>query len=275
VRLAGRLRTCYAEALITHRHRPAWFARYSYVRLRRFIIVKPYLDMWASRRRGPAGARGSIIATAVIVFLVASALVGASHTRRSLNYIDELRARRALRQLTEPAATSSLCCSELPSFLNLDSGFPDVCGGSPGCNSNSDYEGARSHCEAAGARLCTHDELSAEETKGTGCVFDFHPVWSATPCTVPDSGEASFIAAEGRTGVNSFCPTPDTRLRVRCCADAECDARAPVPATLPPNAALGKPTFQSSVGWGGDSSNAVDGNPTGVRIPPHPHNILL
>jgi hypothetical protein len=228
------------------------------------------------RRFTIAMGQGLLVFTAAVAMMLVVCPVRASSSRRSLNrvviYNGRLSDHQNTLKINQPAPASSLCCSDFASFTNLDAGFPDVCGLSLGCKFDAGYEEARAHCEAVGARLCTHEELSAEEVKGTDCAFENDAVWSATPCIVPESGESSFIAAEGRMGTDPFCPTPNTQLGVGCCADAQCDnfrddsSFLSSPAALPPNAALGKPTFQSSIGWGGDSSNAVDGNPTGVCL---------
>ena len=41
---------------------------------------------------------------------------------------------------------------------------------------------ASSICLAIGARLCTADELQAEETRGSGCAHDREFIWSSTAC---------------------------------------------------------------------------------------------
>jgi arylsulfatase I/J len=46
------------------------------------------------------------------------------------------------------------------------------------------YANARKMCAAAGARLCTADELVSNVAQGTGCGLDKSPVWSSTVCAV-------------------------------------------------------------------------------------------
>jgi hypothetical protein len=62
---------------------------------------------------------------------------------------------------------------------------------------------AQEICETAGARLCTNDELKADETHGSGCNYDFEWVWSSTPCSLGSCGESS---AGDALFANNFTP---------------------------------------------------------------------
>jgi hypothetical protein len=122
-----------------------------------------------------------------------------------------------------PVTTSASCCSELPDF-NLEKGLSlDVCGDSPGCK-GGDFELARDHCESLGARLCSLGEITAGETKGTGCLADQDLVWTSTQCVLTDDGtgtgsQAGFMAGLGSDGSDAACLPLSTHLKVRCCAD--------------------------------------------------------
>merc|ERR1712087_174526 len=48
-----------------------------------------------------------------------------------------------------------------------------------GCHETS-YLEAKEICENNQGRLCTKDELSARCTRGSGCGFDRHLIWSST-----------------------------------------------------------------------------------------------
>ena len=47
-----------------------------------------------------------------------------------------------------------------------------------GCSGLVSWTAARDACADAGARLCTLDELAADEARGTGCGYDAEFVWS-------------------------------------------------------------------------------------------------
>ena len=102
-------------------------------------------------------------------------------------------------------------------------------------------------CRAIGARLCTADELQADETRGSGCAHDREWVWSSTEC---DGGHMIAVggnqwgsdmcgdeAADGSAECaieeaafnangtadpcmcNARCSADDVTNAVRCCAD--------------------------------------------------------
>jgi len=47
------------------------------------------------------------------------------------------------------------------------------------------FEEAKASCEQRSMRLCTAAELHKGVTKGTGCWYDHHYVWSNTTCSSP------------------------------------------------------------------------------------------
>ena len=56
----------------------------------------------------------------------------------------------------------------------------------PACQGRHPWAIANSICEAAGARLCTVDELRNGETTNTGCGYNAEQVWSSSECTTGD-----------------------------------------------------------------------------------------
>ena len=72
------------------------------------------------------------------------------------------------KQCTDDTKTAAVrCCDD------------DGGGYTPGCHT-LDYDGAVAHCAASGSghRLCTADEM--DQTKGTGCMFDYARAWTST-----------------------------------------------------------------------------------------------
>lgn len=105
-----------------------------------------------------------------------------------------------------------------------------VCGTSsafplPGCQSERvGWEAAKAVCEQVGSRLCTADELRADETAGSGCGLDEHAIWSSTPCTRGYQG-TGFKTLPGRWFYRNIqaeaCHAPASpQAYSRCCADA-------------------------------------------------------
>ncbi len=81
---------------------------------------------------------------------------------------------------------------------NSGYGTSNVCGESDGddlggCSNEVSWHAAAGFCVAAGARLCTSEELKANETRGTGCGYDANWVWSSTAC------DGGFILQAGST----------------------------------------------------------------------------
>jgi len=90
------------------------------------------------------------------------------------------------------------------------------------CFSSVSWEKADQLCTASGARLCTADEVKAEETKETGCKFDDARIWSSDVCT---GGYVSLAGAAESLGTFpvecSGDANADTVAAVRCCADVD------------------------------------------------------
>jgi len=105
---------------------------------------------------------------------------------------------------------------------NGNLGDPMVCGesdsGAWGCHSGKTFYEATQICADAGGRLCTLEELLADETHATGCGFDNRRLWTLSEC-----GEDAFWTAPGKSSsTNSYpvlCAPRSIELNVRCCAD--------------------------------------------------------
>ncbi|MEZ4264879.1 MAG: hypothetical protein R3F39_00770 [Myxococcota bacterium] len=144
-----------------------------------------------------------------------------------------------------PCTTASSCvapkrsassCAQLSWPNAPDFGSPTVCGESDkaplaGCSGPVTYAQAAAFCEGAGARLCTATELAANETRGTGCIYDKYAVWSSTAC---DGGHWSapggdqFLGTDDAPGIPHVC-TADSAVRVaRCCADVDPTSTTPI-----------------------------------------------
>lgn len=113
---------------------------------------------------------------------------------------------------------SAKSCEELR--WPVDNGDDSVCGFSKVDNgecATGTYTEAKTICAAVGARLCTADELMADETKGTGCKGDCARVWSSTRC---ETGHHSLSGAS-KCAKNwpEECTDNGEKLVVRCCAD--------------------------------------------------------
>ncbi|MFT7579834.1 MAG: hypothetical protein ACI9MR_001501 [Myxococcota bacterium] len=123
--------------------------------------------------------------------------------------------------------TSRLSCDE----LNADSdyawtnvyGDAEVCGTSLSndCSGNVDYTTAVALCEDVGGRLCASDELSNDETRGTGCTYDDNRTWTSTPCAtgyaITQAGGSQRLAEQPIE-----CTGQTEAVAVaRCCADTD------------------------------------------------------
>ena len=100
-------------------------------------------------------------------------------------------------------------------------GSAAVCGATdPGgsCSDLVDFEGAVAFCASNGARLCTLDELNADETATTGCGYDDARVWTQTPCA---DGSLSTQAGSSLFKINHplECTPQADPAYARCCAD--------------------------------------------------------
>ena len=78
----------------------------------------------------------------------------------------------------------------------------------------------KTYCEAHGTRLCNFAELSAGETRGTGCHHDGRRIWSSTACA-DDGSSVLTIAGSPRSHrrLPRQCTPVTNKLYPRCCAD--------------------------------------------------------
>jgi hypothetical protein len=80
-------------------------------------------------------------------------------------------------------------------------------------------------CAAAGARLCTANELASKVAQGTGCGLDRSPVWSSTVCAVGGKRLAGRLTVTN--GEPPVCLSRRAirkgggRAETRCCLDVQ------------------------------------------------------
>jgi len=96
------------------------------------------------------------------------------------------------------------------------------------CHSDQTFASATELCEAAGARLCTKDELEDDCTQGTGCNHDSDLIWSSTddtPTTAPTASPSSSSNHMVVCGKTDGCGDEESRFasdnekhEVRCCS---------------------------------------------------------
>ena len=141
-----------------------------------------------------------------------------------------------IKECIEPKTRGAVrCCADVPlpkaSASNCESlgwgnalafGSSSVCGesdlGLGGCSGFMAWGDAASFCSAGGARLCTLEELQADDTRSTGCGYDTKAVWSSSRC----NEESGFQVAPGSSVGGSWvtCLAESSKRNVRCCADA-------------------------------------------------------
>ena len=133
-----------------------------------------------------------------------------------------------------PLLLSAKTCSELDLELSHPTHMsgPEVCGfsfqeckpiasGEPDPSEAMAFSDAEAYCAQENARLCSYSELLANEAAGTGCSYDYAPVWSSTPCKNCTSSGVWAVAGEigqlGRAAEQCLDPE-DGAAFVRCCA---------------------------------------------------------
>jgi len=144
----------------------------------------------------------------------------------------------------EARCTSALSCATLQSNAGRgswpsESGDSAVCGesddglgpqGSKRCyGGNTKYDRtswreASNVCGKAGARLCTIEELQADETRNTGCGHDLKLVWTSDDigCKL---GQHAAVAGSTSAGNKAVpCRSDSFSAAVRCCGDARVGA---------------------------------------------------
>ena len=151
----------------------------------------------------------------------------------------------------EEKCTSAVGCAALTASVG---GFPTargdvaICGESDdgmegGCHAAELFQTAQGICMAAGARLCTVEEVEADETRGTGatlpllhryglcsvlspavpqpgCQFDTVPVWTADDVGCTEGQHVTVIGgSQYGNGESATCTGDQETAAVRCCAD--------------------------------------------------------
>ena len=136
------------------------------------------------------------------------------------------------------ANTGQLACAQ----LGWTSIVSNVCGESDdrlgdggtttsACN-EAPFAEAASRCAAAGARLCSIDEVDSGVTAGTGCGFDTSYTWTSTWCGLgPEGGKYYVGMGGGGFPSDRKCKNPKKSYAVRCCSEVNVAAVTPTPAT--------------------------------------------
>lgn len=124
-------------------------------------------------------------------------------------------------------SVSRRSCAELGWRVQPGSG--NVCAGSHvsergGCSLPVPLQEARRLCVRRGARLCTAQELSNDEARGSGCGNDAKFVWTRSPCIMTGKGRPGYLVGigsrtNGPESVEQQCRLPSSLAGVRCCAD--------------------------------------------------------
>ena len=131
---------------------------------------------------------------------------------------------------TDGCATSGTCrfrqrgtstCKQLG--WTGGSGSNSVCAESDingSCSNAVNYNGARAFCEDGGGRLCSIEELLANEAAGSGCSYDAVRVWSSSPCAPNRFWTAGgWAGALGDYPVMCTSKANSSNKYARCCAD--------------------------------------------------------
>ena len=190
-------------------------------------LVQPVGRVGAARRRGRAGRRRGVLLRCRARLRSAAELAHGDRVRdlppTCAGSVTSTKA--ALKRRTHAAARPRAPSSAGPAARRSEA-RARVCGASDahplaGCAKFANWTAARETCEAPGARLCSLDELSSDEARGTGCGFDDEHVWSATPC-----GEDAYFVQRGAStgGDDAKCVASGALHAVRCCADDEDDS---------------------------------------------------
>ena len=113
-------------------------------------------------------------------------------------------------------SVSTKSCVQLGAAPEADG----VCGVSVGCSGGVSYQAANLFCVAAGARLCTWQELNDAQANTAGCGYNDERVWTSTVCR---SGSRLTQAGKpDKLGVEPLECTEETSAAFAlCCADTE------------------------------------------------------
>eukprot|EP01051_Picozoa_sp_SAG22_P004210 SAG22_NODE_220_length_14862_cov_73.769424_1_plen_1257_part_10 len=91
---------------------------------------------------------------------------------------------------------------------------------------------AQTICFAMGARLCSTEELQADETRGSGCNHDAEWVWAAEQCpgghlVAAGGSHTTPPPCEVAGACGTQCSSDDTPHAIRCCADTDTSVAEP------------------------------------------------
>lgn len=117
---------------------------------------------------------------------------------------------------------SSAICGE--SDNGLGPGGKSECFGSGGPSTPIGWRTAQSICLKIGARMCTVEEVKADEARGTGCNHDGRYVWTSDDVGCKPGSHVATIGASTTkvpNGKNSICIKDSSTAAVRCCADTK------------------------------------------------------
>ena len=132
----------------------------------------------------------------------------------------------------EDLCTSTKSCAQLQADAGGD-GWPtnkgdhQICGEADVggvCYDASTWQEATTICLSSGARLCTVEELEADETRGTGCQHNSKLVWSSNKGGCGPAQHAVVVgnsAMAGRAGMATACHDDTMPNAVSCCGDDE------------------------------------------------------
>lgn len=109
-------------------------------------------------------------------------------------------------------------------------------------------------CIGAGARLCTVEELKADETRGTGCNHDRSHVWSSDMVDCKAGWHVGVVGAT-TTKKKSKCIRDSGSAAVRCCADTTVSAPCKAKSAPPPPIAPAPPPQGGGKKCGKDPNN--------------------
>lgn len=123
-------------------------------------------------------------------------------------------------------------CGEADASLGPD--------GTTQCNDQKTWPEATRICIGAGARLCTVEELEADEAASTGCSNNRKMVWSSDDGSCDDGSHALVVGYSRTVGDDkvTHCVPDNTPAAVACCADTQarideigvtCGGNAPPP----------------------------------------------
>jgi hypothetical protein len=140
-----------------------------------------------------------------------------------------------LHRLVSPREMSAQPCAELGWRLGDNS---NVCGQAKPlgtCHRKSiDYRSAMATCNAAGARLCSVDELQSNAAKGAGCDLDNKNVWTSDSCGV----DMFFLSKRSTASTPPQCKHISEQSSLTCCADGPASLSPEVEVDILPLAQL-------------------------------------